>query len=149
MQTMNNSNKENKPNEDNQNKNLILALTQEVQNLGKALAVLQQNQTKPNGYNPNNNFIPYQNQNRNQFFQQLQISEPTNPFNHNQHQQQTDNMQFCTPKPQRWKNLLRYCHSCGACDHWSSKCLWKKPGHKNSASWRNKKGGCLDLCYGR
>lgn len=146
MQTMTDAEKENKPNEANTNETLILALTQEVQNMGRALAAIQQNQHRQNGYNPNTNFVPYHNQNNNQYRQHLQNTNPTNNTNQNQRQNQIDNMQFCVPKPQRWKNLLRYCHSCGACDHWSSKCLWKKPGHKNSASWRNKKGGCLDLC---
>ena len=50
------------------------------------------------------------------------------------------------PKPTRWKFYGRYCHSCGACDHWGNKCLWKKPGHQNKATFKDKKGGCTDNC---
>ena len=41
----------------------------------------------------------------------------------------------------------RYCWSCGGCDHWGRNCGDKKPGHVDTASFRNKQGGSVDNCF--
>ena len=38
----------------------------------------------------------------------------------------------------------KYCWSHGACAHTSSECRSKKPGHRDDATFRDKKGGCTD-----
>ena len=47
--------------------------------------------------------------------------------------------QWTTPKPQRWQFMGRYFHSCGNCDHWSNRCMWRKRGHNIEATWLDKK----------
>ena len=95
----------------------ISKLTQEVQNMGKVLAVITENRT-------NQQFQP-------------QYSTPTIPNMGQcpqlcgtiQQQPPPKRIQWSTPKPRRWKFLGRYCHLCGNCDHWRNRCSWKKQGH--------------------
>ena len=55
-------------------------------------------------------------------------------------------MQQGPPRTPKWKFLGRYCWSCGACDHWGNKCQFKKPGHINKATFKDKKGGSTENC---
>ena len=45
----------------------------------------------------------------------------------------------------RW-DISKYCHSHGACAHLSATCNQPKVGHKKSATFKNKMGGCTDFC---
>ena len=115
---------------------LLLALTQKMDAFGQALATIQQTAPMaPLQQNPYCTFIPPQPANFNyQPYSNAPQAVPTQPTGPP------------PPKPTRWKFYGRYCHSCGACDHWGNKCLWKKPGHQNKATFKDKKGGCTDNC---
>ena len=43
-------------------------------------------------------------------------------------------------------DISKYCHSHGACAHSSATCNQPKVGHKKSATFKNKMGGCTDFC---
>ena len=117
---------------------ILLALTEKIENLGQALATIQQKvPVAPMHPNQYCTFIP-----------------PTNiPYGYPQYSAPPPSlpiplrpMNGTPPKPARWKFFGRYCHSCGACDHWGSKCLSKKPGHINKATFKDKKGGLTENC---
>ena len=40
----------------------------------------------------------------------------------------------------------RYCWSCGCCPHWGKNCENKKTGHKDDATFLNRKGGSDENC---
>ena len=40
----------------------------------------------------------------------------------------------------------RYCWSCGCCSHWGKNCENKKTGHKDDATFPNRKGGSNENC---
>ena len=124
----------------------ISELTQEIHNMGKALAILsektntQENQLEK--YQKKFQNIQHMN---NRYPRQNYYARRRNN-NNRMRQQQTFRGQWDTPKPYRWRSLGKYCHSCGNCDHWSAHCKWKKYGHNNQATWHDKKGGSLENC---
>ena len=109
-----------------------------VMNTGK-YPIIQQNIRR---YQPNQRQILNTNQRHYQHFDQRQQYQHTNRTT--QHPQ--INFQRTQPRPQRWQFLGRYCHSCGNCDHWSNRCMWRKQGHNIDATWLDKKGGSLARC---
>ena len=44
------------------------------------------------------------------------------------------------------RNVSKYCWSHGACSHTSATCNNKKDGHKNDATFEDKKGGSTYYC---
>ena len=106
---------------------ILLALTQKIDTLDQALATIEQKvPVAPPQHNPYCNFIPQHPPS----FGSLPL-QPTGGT---------------PPKPPRWKFYGRYCHSCGACDQWGSKCLWKKPEYQKKATFKDKKGGSTENC---
>ncbi len=94
---------------------LLLALTQKIDTLGHALATLQQR-----GYPPPNQGAPWlSGQAMPTSYGNTQYPPPVQPATFQQGTQ-------ASSKPSRWKFSGRYCWSCGGCDHWGSKCQWKK-----------------------
>ena len=117
---------------------ILLALTEKIENLGQALATIQQKvPVAPMQQNPYCTFIPPSNIPYG--YPQYSAPQPPPP-------PPLRPMTGTPPKPARWKFFGRYCHSCGACDHWGSKCLWKKPGHINKATFKDKKGESIENC---
>ena len=115
---------------------LLMALTQKMDAFGQALATIQQKvPMAPIPQNPYCTFLPTQG--TNYTYAPYPAPPPRAPI------QPTGPP---PPKPARWKFYGRYCHSCGACDHCGNKCSWKKPGHQNKATFKDKKGGCTDNC---
>lgn len=49
-------------------------------------------------------------------------------------------------KKRRRTNISKYCWSCGAWNHPGKNCRFKKPGHKDDATFENKMGGSLLYC---
>ena len=47
---------------------------------------------------------------------------------------------------QQRQDTSKYCHSHGACGHWSWQCNTPKPGHQNAATFENKMGGSTYYC---
>ena len=54
----------------------------------------------------------------------------------------TDN----TINPRTGRTFKRYCWSCGCCVHWGRHCSVKKRGHKNDATFKDRKGGSDEGC---
>ena len=145
-------------------------LAQEVQKVNKVLAVLSEkintNANQVNMGNPQKKQYQQEHQNRQQMNnRQNRQFYPTNnqyyrnnnrQYHHNFVRQNTSNNQmrqakqfqgqWNSTKPNRWRTLGKYCHSCGNCDHWSAQCKWPSIGHNNQATWFDKKGGSLDNC---
>ena len=48
--------------------------------------------------------------------------------------------------PKTGRPYRRYCHSCGCCDYWGKFCPNKKPGHIDSANFKDRKGGSNRGC---
>ena len=48
--------------------------------------------------------------------------------------------------PKTGKPFKRYCWTCGCCDHWGKACPNKKPGHQDSATFKDRKGGSNKDC---
>ena len=46
------------------------------------------------------------------------------------------------------REYKRYCWSCGCCTHWGANCPQKKAGHKDDASFKQRKGGSNVNCLG-
>ena len=112
---------------------ILLMLAEKIDTFGQALATLQQKTTIiPQPQIPYYNFIP----------------QHPSPYGYAPYPTPPPRMTRIgsTPKPARWKFFGRYCHSCGAFDHWGSKCLWEKPGHINKATFKDKKGGSTENC---
>ena len=93
---------------------LLLALTQPMDAFGQALATIQQN--VPPVLTPQNPYCTF-------------IPQQVPPYGYPQYPSNTQAPVTTQPsgpsppKPARWKIFGRYCHSCGACDHWGNKCL--------------------------
>ena len=49
--------------------------------------------------------------------------------------------------PKTGKEWKRYCWTCGCCPHSSKNCPIKKPGHQDSATFKNRIGGSDENCY--
>ena len=65
----------------------------------------------------------------------------------------SDKIERLTPQPTQKKINPKtgrpnqcYCHSCGCCDHWEKFCPNKKPGHIDSANFKDRKGGSNKGC---
>ena len=43
-------------------------------------------------------------------------------------------------------DTTKYCHTHGACNHNSSECNRKAPGHRNNATLANRRGGSNAFC---
>ena len=65
-----------------------------------------------------------------------------------EHLQQNSNATSATTqrKPNRRKNVSKYCWTHGACAHSSEECTNRKPGHVPTATFENKQGGSLYYC---
>ena len=48
--------------------------------------------------------------------------------------------------PKTRKPFKRYCWSCGCWDHWGKNCPNKKPGHQDSVTFKDRKGGSNKDC---
>ena len=51
-----------------------------------------------------------------------------------------------TINPKTGLAFKRYCHTCGCCGHWGRNCPVKKPGHKDDATFKDRKGGSDANC---
>ena len=133
-------------------------------NFTQALSVLQQNTGHTT--DDNDNFDPRQQTINNQssdkhemmkMIQQMQAkmdalttqlsntSASTNPSGL-QNQGQTKKQFLVNPITGR--EYKRYCWSCGCCTHWGANCPQKKAGHKDDASFKQRKGGSNVNCLG-
>ena len=105
---------------------ILLALTQKIDTLGQALATIQQKvPVAPPQHNPYCSFI---------------LQHPPS-FGYTIYPVPPQSLPLqptggTPPKPLRWKFYGQYYHSCGACDHWGSKCLWEKPGRYNKVMFK-------------
>ena len=48
--------------------------------------------------------------------------------------------------PRTGKKFKRYCWTCGRCPHWGKDCPLKKPGHQDTANFKNCMGGINKNC---
>ena len=108
---------------------ILFALTVKIDTFGQALATLQQKTPiMPQPQNPYCNFIP---QHPGPYGYAPYPPPPPPP--------RMTSIGTTPRKPARWKFFGQYCHSCGACDHWGSKCLWENSGHINKATFKDRK----------
>ena len=143
-----NTDNEKENSDESTHNNQISELTQEVQNMGKALAVISE-KTNAITERPNNPIQQLNPRTMNPNMGQYQNVNPTMGQYQNTNitlQPPPRRIQWTTPKPQRRQFMGRYCHSCGNCDHWSNRCMWQKRGHNIEATWLDKKCGSLNKC---
>ena len=51
-----------------------------------------------------------------------------------------------TSRSSHGRTPKRYCWTCGCCAHWGRDCEAKRPGHKDAASFKDRKGGSDKDC---
>ena len=102
------------------------------------------NNSRRNNNNNNNND---RSQNNNNNRRQHNNNRNNNNRNNNNNNRRSGNADENPRQTQQFRyNTSKYCFSCGGGNHIGKYCDFKKPGHKNNATFKDKMGGCTDFC---